>query len=825
VTYTIFCTRCWACRPERTQNGRVPLLRSRTPPPQDGGRDRGPAPADVLVRRARWLAAALTCVQFLLYAAPEGLTLPFSRWWGAVPALLLVAINVEAHRRALRGTAADPRWELAQLIGDGVVVVILIGMFTFDPTSALWTLMMMPVLEAAVRGRRRWALVAFAVLAVGYVAREAVAAFVLHRPGSALDSVTYRLGILAIVSTVAAALAGRLTRQIADTAAAQAEADQLRDLAVATRRMSTLDVPNVVREVTRAAEAFGFSEVELRSRSGTLLGDRPSGVEVWRPSAERFDATAAATEAGGYVVLDRDAVDGHLEPGQALVVASVTAGETVEALLCGRYPVPVDRRHAEGLALLAAQASAALGNALRFEEGRVYEQRLAHQASHDALTGLPNRGLLRDRARTAVAHSRQNRTLAALMYIDLDRFKEINDVLGHSTGDRLLQRVARRVLDILGPGDTCARVGGDEFVVVTGDHPDEASVLALAQRIRRALSEPFALDGVQLDVDASVGLAWAPTHGDDPDVLLRRADVAMYAAKTRHEGVVVYHESDDRLTPLHLSTLGDLRRALDGTGQLEPHFQPIVALGGGLRGGRLVGVEALVRWHHPVRGTVHPDEFIPIAEQTSVIHQVTDRVLERSLESLRAWTAAGQRLSLAVNISAPVLLDATFHHRLSTLLDATGADPGALRLEITESALLSDPARAVATMHRLRDLGVRLSIDDFGTGYSSMSYLRTLPLDEIKIDRSFVLDMVRSHRDAAVVQSVVDLAHSLGLRVVAEGVEDQATLEALAEIGCDLAQGFHIGRPMTGPQLLDWAEQRPTPRPAPRPPQQRGMAS
>jgi len=279
------------------------------------------------------------------------------------------------------------------------------------------------------------------------------------------------------------------------------------------------------------------------------------------------------------------------------------------------------------------------------------------------------------------------------------------------------------------------------------------------------------------------------------------------------------------LTPLHLSTLGDLRRALDARGQLEPYFQPIIELGEGVRNGRLSGVEALVRWHHPVRGTVNPDEFIPIAEQTSVIHQVTDRVLERALASLRAWTAAGLRIGLAVNISAPVLLDATFHHRLSSLVAESGTDAGALRLEITESALLSDPARAVATMHRLRDLGVRLSIDDFGTGYSSMSYLRTLPLDEVKIDRSFVLDMVRSRRDTAVVQSVVDLAHSLGLRVVAEGVEDQPTLEALAELGCDLAQGFHIGRPMTGPALLDWAQHRPGPRTASRAPEPRGVAS
>jgi diguanylate cyclase (GGDEF)-like protein len=797
---------------------------------------RDPVAMDVLLRRARWLAAVLCCVQFSLYVPPDGITLPFSRWWGGLPTGLLLALNLEGLRRARRGRAGAPDWTAFQLVGDSVVVAVLIGMFTFDPTSALWTLMIMPVLEAAVRGWSRRAVVVFAVLATAYVLRDLVATFVVHRPGGSVDSVTYRLGVLAIITMAAATLTGRLTRQIADTRAAQAEADQLRDLAVATRRMSTLDVPTVVREVTQAAEAFGFRDVQLWSRSGALLGERPEAEVPWRPGVDRFAATAAATETGGYVVLDAREADCELPPGEALVVASVTAGDTVEALLSVRHPVPVVRLHAEGLALLAAQASAALGNALRFEEGRAYEQRLAHLASHDALTGLPNRGLMRDRARSVLAHGRQSRTLAALMYIDLDRFKEINDVLGHSTGDRLLQGVAQRVLREIGQDDTCARIGGDEFVVVTGGHRDETSILELARRVRGALSRPFALDGVQLDVEASLGLAWAPTHGDDADVLLRRADVAMYAAKARHEGVVVYHQSDDRLTPLHLSTLGDLRRALDAQGQLEPWFQPIVELSDGVRGGCLSGVEALVRWHHPVRGTVGPDEFIPIAEQTSVIHQVTDRVLQRSLESQRTWTAAGHQIGLAVNISAPVLLEATFTHRLSAMLARNGIGPESLRLEITETALLSDPARATATMHRLRDLGVRMSIDDFGTGYSSMSYLRTLPLDEIKIDRSFVLDMVRSHRDAAVVQSVVDLAHSLGLRVVAEGVEDQATLEALADIGCDLAQGFHIGHPMTASDLLGWAERRPVPRTAARlaegrtgsepcPPRPRGVAS
>jgi diguanylate cyclase (GGDEF)-like protein len=790
----------------------VPHVENRTPRPDDDGRalsgGRDPAAVDALVRRTRWLAAALTCVQFMLYAAPPGTELPFSRWWGAVPVSLLLGVNVEALRRARRGTAGAPRWVLFQVVFDAAVVSLLIGMFTFDTTSALWTLLIMPVLEAAVRGWSRRALVVFGVLASAYVVREAVAAFVLHRPGSTADAVTYRIGILGLVAAATATLAGRLTRQITDTSAAQAEADQLRDLAVATRRMSSLDVPTVVREVARAAVAFGFSGVQLRSRAGLVLGDGPPARDAWRPTREWFEAAAAATEDNGYAVFEVGRTELPLEPDEAWVVASVTAGHTVEALLMGRRRIPVDPRHAEGLALLAAQASAALGNALRFEEGRAYEQRLAHQATHDALTGLPNRALLHDRARVALVRNRQRQTLAAVMYIDLDRFKEINDILGHTTGDRLLQQVATRLVDQIRPDDTCARVGGDEFVVLSVGHADERSIVDVAHRVRTALIEPFAVDGVDLDVEASVGLAWAPAHGDDVDVLLRRADVAMYAAKSRREGVVVYQEADDRLTPVHLTVLGDLRRALESQVQLVTHFQPIVELNDRYPDGRLAAVEALVRWQHPLRGIVLPNDFIPAAEETSMIHQVTDRVLGLALGSLREWSARGLEIELAVNISARTLLDVSFSQRLARLLDRSGTVASTLRLEITESTLLNDPALALVTMHRLRDLGVRLSIDDFGTGYSSMSYLKTLPVDEVKIDRSFVVDMVRSPRDAAVVHSVVNLAHSLGLRVVAEGVEDQPVLEALAGSGCDMAQGFHIGRPMTDHQLFAWAQHR-----------------
>jgi diguanylate cyclase len=295
-----------------------------------------------------------------------------------------------------------------------------------------------------------------------------------------------------------------------------------------------------------------------------------------------------------------------------------------------------------------------------------------------------------------------------------------------------------------------------------------------------------------LDIEASVGIAWSPEHGDDVTALLRRADSAMYAAKARKEGVVTYRAEDDQLAPMHLSMLGDLRRALESPGQLQAWFQPIIALSDT----RLAGAEALVRWEHPTRGRVHPADFIPMAEGTALIHQLTDHVLDDALASMARWPSASPELRLSVNLSPRNLLDSSLSARVESLLSRHGTDPSRVRLEITESAVLADPARAVATMHRLTALGVGLSIDDFGTGFSSMSHLKNLPVDQIKIDRSFVTDMLRSPQDLVMVRSIIDLAHGLGMHVVAEGVEDSATLGELRRLGCDLAQGYHIGYPV-----------------------------
>jgi diguanylate cyclase (GGDEF)-like protein len=419
-------------------------------------------------------------------------------------------------------------------------------------------------------------------------------------------------------------------------------------------------------------------------------------------------------------------------------------------------------------------------------------RRLRHQATHDALTGLPNRLLLHDRVERALAAAERRDEEVAVLLIDLDRFKEINDTLGHSYGDELLRQVAPRLAEVLRHGDTLARLGGDEFAVLLPNVSDREQVEIVAERLRSALHRSFTAGDATLDVEASIGAAISPHHGTTPDELLSAADVAMYTAKELKAGAVVFDPENRLDTPSRLTVLGDLRRALDASDQLFLHFQPKYALDDE----RLVGAEALLRWQHPERGLVPPGEFIEIAEGTGIILQLTERTLHLALAQSRAWTDAGHDVPVAVNLSTRCLLDAAFPELVASLLDAYGVRPELLRLEVTESAVMGDPVRTTSVLQRLHDLGVSLSIDDFGTGYTSMAYLRRLPVDELKVDRSFVIGMTASEPDAVLVRTAIDLGHNLGLTVVAEGVEEREHVAALRALDCDVAQGFHYARPM-----------------------------
>jgi len=394
----------------------------------------------------------------------------------------------------------------------------------------------------------------------------------------------------------------------------------------------------------------------------------------------------------------------------------------------------------------------------------------------------------------------------AVLLIDLDRFKEINDVLGHASGDVLLSRVGPRMATTVREGDILARLGGDEFAaVLTG--ADEEAACNVARRLLDRLAQTVEVDGVDLQVDASIGIAVSHPGSDDTiDVLLQRADIAMYTAKRNRTGFAVYEQDQNTATLERLNLLSELRNAV-ANDEIVLHYQPKVSL----PGVQLVGVEALARWEHPTRGLLAPNEFIPVAEGTGLIVPLTLQVLRQALTQVAEWRNAGNDFTVAVNLSPRCLAEPDLTERVLGMLAEHEVPARCLELEITEETLANDPDRALKTLTALHAAGVQISIDDFGTGYSSMAYLRRLPVTELKVDRSFVMGMLHQADDEVLVRSLVELGHNLGLTVVAEGVEDQETLDALMQFGCDVAQGYHLGRPMPAEDFEQWLRRRALP--------------
>ncbi|MFZ0324701.1 MAG: bifunctional diguanylate cyclase/phosphodiesterase [Actinomycetes bacterium] len=432
----------------------------------------------------------------------------------------------------------------------------------------------------------------------------------------------------------------------------------------------------------------------------------------------------------------------------------------------------------------------------RLRQQSVDNERLA---LHDPLTGLPNRRLLADRLERAVAASTRGAEHVALMILDVDRFKEVNDTLGHDRGDALLIEVSERLATVLRDADTVARLGGDEFAVLAPRVQSVEDAERLARRVHAVFDEPFLLGDLVLHVESSLGVAVLPDHATDGTELMQRADIAMYAAKQAHLGVVVYNPVDDGSSTERLIMLGDLRSAL-GTGQLSVHYQPKV----NLESGHVVGTEALLRWQHPTRGNIPPNDFIPLAERTGLIHGLTRYVLEMVVVQMGEWDTQETdfaHLPVAVNLSARNLVEPSFADFVEDLLASHNIEPERLELEVTESALIEDPVRSHAMLHRLAAMGVTIAVDDFGTGYTSMAQLEQMPLKTLKIDRSFVIRMVDDPGGATLVKAIVELAHEFGLEVVAEGVEDEVVTERLREMGCDVGQGYLWSRPVPSAEL------------------------
>ena len=629
------------------------------------------------------------------------------------------------------------------------------------------------------------------------------------------------------VAALGVALAVALKQQIHDRAAADA-----RDLAQRIAN-DVIDEHLRVRDLEYGLDGEKLAEIDLSIEMLLLRGTIKnakiydgSGRVVYslqRDELRSHDEDARRAMAGEIVA--------EFESGESEVDGGVYEIYVPLTLLGGKYPAGAFELYLP-YEPIAAQTEAdtrelypLLGGSLALiylllvpivaRASRALRRHAAeshHQALHDELTGIANRRRLFNRLQEEIAAAERGGPGFALLMLDLDRFKEVNDALGHGHGDLLLRQVAGRLATSVRDGDLLARLGGDEFALLAPDVAGDEAALELAERVSATLHGEFVLAGVPVFVEASIGVALFPDHGHDAEALLQAADTAMYAAKqagTHHE---LYVLERDRRGPERVARLGELRRAL-AEGEIVVYFQPKVDL----RSGDVTGAEALVRWEHPERGLMAPMEFLPLAEQTGLITALTTEVLEQALRQCRDWGDDGIDIAVAVNVSERSLLDPSFPDEVDALLARHGVPGNRLQLELTERSLIGDLATAMETIERLHGLGVRLSVDDFGTGYSSLSRLLDLPLQELKIDRSFVTDIDGEGPGAAIVRSTIDLGHHLGLEVVAEGVETETTLAELRELGCDAVQGYHLLHPQPAADVTVWLRQRQANRTQPAP--------
>jgi diguanylate cyclase (GGDEF)-like protein/PAS domain S-box-containing protein len=570
-------------------------------------------------------------------------------------------------------------------------------------------------------------------------------------------------GLVAVMNDVGSQIGEFVERKRAEVALQESEKRMRSVLDNVSDGLATIDHAGVIESINPAVtKLFGYAEQELVGESASILI-----ATTHRGAFDNYLQRRLATESqgGGAHETMGKRKNGSLFPLE-FVVSSMHIGS----------------RH-----LFIAT--------LRdISERKAHTDALEYQALHDALTGLPNRSLFGDRLRQALLAARRNQKMFGVLLLDLDRFKDINDALGHDRGDSLLQEVTARLRGVLRATDTIARLGGDEFAVLTTDarHPED--VVATAKKILASLEGPFAIADQMVETGASIGVAMYPVHGDDPSTLLRRADVAMYVAKRSGGGYALYQPEQEAQTLRRSGLAGELRRSIP-QGELVLHYQPQVTLATGL----VHTVEALVRWNHPREGLMPPDRFIPMAEETGIIHPLTGWVIDSALAQLCRWIDEGLDVSVSINVSPRNIEDHSLEEMVARALGNFKVEPSRLTLEITEGVAMA--AAAAKALRRLHEIGVRIALDDFGTGYSSLLYLMRLPVNEIKIDRSFVSALASDPDSGAIVRSAVGLGHNLGLRVVAEGLQDRMAEAVLLEAGCDAAQGFLVGRPVEEPEI------------------------
>jgi diguanylate cyclase (GGDEF)-like protein len=579
-------------------------------------------------------------------------------------------------------------------------------------------------------------------------------------------------------------------------------------VAVLLKAASTLAVGLAERKAVKRS-AFNAAQVTLSMCAAWLVmlafGLHPTPTNAWDPNGRELFVVLPAAAAFFVVnfVLVGIAIALHSRASLLKTLRNNLPYQAfVNLVLLATAPlvaVVMNTRSALLLLLFAFPLAAIYVNAAMSVQRE-------HQAHHDELTGLSNRKLLIRRTNDALAQAARSQTMVGFLLLDLDRFKEVNDTLGHPVGDRLLRHVAHRLTHSVRPGDMVARLGGDEFAVLLPSVKEAAAAREVAARLRAAVAEPIRMDGMSFDIEASVGIALYPDDASGFEVLLQHADVAMYLAKERRSGVERYVADSDRNSPARLALLGDLRRGLD-RGELELHFQPKVYLADR----STAGMEALVRWQHPARGLMAPQEFIPLIEQSYLMRELTARVIDMALGQAALWWQGGMSVQVSLNLAARDLLDNGLADIVGRGLKRHGLPADALLLEIDERVLTSEPAHAVATAEALAALGVSLSLDDFGTGYSSLVRLKRLPVSEVKIDSSFVGRLLHSADDQVIVQSIVDLVGALGIRSVAEGVESAEVAAELVAMGCAAAQGWYFSKPLNAASATAWLAERELP--------------
>jgi len=751
------------------------------------------------MRRARAIGIAFVVVQFVLYKPPPGHTVPFPRYpvMGALVAVL-AAINLGSWLVA-RSPHSGLHWVgLIELALDCAVILSIIWLFSFDGLSALWALLTIAVLEASLRAELLGALATFSGCSAVYVVRELWASHTFSDVRFDPASITYRLGIVLIVAVATGSLARTLRGRAHDTADAlelsEHRSSLLRTVAAVSREIAVLEPDDLLHHVVHAALSIGFDAAEVCVYEGNHWRSACAAGSLIRTGVVQpigVGMAGAVWDARGVVVIDDYSTwSGALQPFaeaafHVVVGAPIFARDKlVGALIAGSHASALrSANQIESLELLASQAGSTLATAFALD-------RMREQAMHDLLTGLPNELLLRDRAVQALAHAQRNHESVAFCFLDLDRFKKINDSLGHDTGDELLKLVAGRLVSTLRATDTVARLGGDEFLVMLPNVTGVAEAAATAEKLAEVLRHPFSVRDQELYVTVSIGYAIYPDDGDEPETLRKHADLAMYEAKARGRNSTQRYQRVMRMAPEALELEAELHRAI-AADELVLHFQPQIELATG----RVAAVEALVRWPHRRRGLLQPAQFLPVAEESDLLGDLDEWVTRNAVRQARRWHHHGFPLRVAINVS-----DATFRRptRLRRILDivtSAGVPAGLFEVEVTETVVGREVHEQIEVLEEMRALGIEVSIDDFGIGYSMLGRLRDFPVDRLKIDRSFIGEITAATDEVPVVSAIVAMATKLGIEVVAEGVETFQQLEVVRRLGCKYGQGFVLAEP------------------------------